>query len=164
METTQTSEVCVTILDYLKRHCSKKKKRSRKLFVIVVLTLWPLCELNTCGQQQGAWWIAQIFFPSCESRCWKEKRWIFCTPLFFSPLLISSSCVEGTAGWFKIGIVGGSFGDDTLLTLLALILMPRARGLYTIHFNAISSCQEGWVIQWGHNCILKFLHWFIPGM
>lgn len=66
-----------------------------------------------------------------------------CTPLFFSPLLISSSCVEGTAGWFKIGIVGGSFGDDTLLTLLALILMPRARGLYTIHFNAISSCQEG---------------------
>lgn len=34
-------------------------------------------------------------------------------------------------------------GDDTLLTLLALILMPHARGLYTIHFNAISSCQEG---------------------
>lgn len=172
METTQTSEVRVTVLDYLKRHRSKKKKRARKLFVIVVLTLWPLCELNTCRQQQGAWRIAQIFFPSCESRCWKEKRWIFfssfsCTPFFFSPLLISSSCVEGTAGWFKIGIVGGGgggSGDDTLLTLLALILMPRARGLYTIHFNAISSCQEGWVIQWGHNCILKFLHWFIPGM
>lgn len=56
---------------------------------------------------------SSLFFPSCESRCWKEKRQIFflssfsCAPFFFSPLLISSSCVEGTAGWFKIGRVGG---------------------------------------------------------
>lgn len=43
----------------------------------------------------------------------------------------------GGEGWEEL------VGDDTLLTLLALILMPHARGLYTIHFNAISSCQEG---------------------
>lgn len=101
--------------------------------------------------------------PSWKSRCWKENRYMFLyhpAPTFFSLLLILYSCGEGTSGWLK----RRASSDDTLLTLLALILMPHARGWYTIHFNAISSCQEGWVIQWEHNCILKFLHWFIPGM
>lgn len=86
--------------------------------------------------------------------------YIILHPLFFSLLLILYSCGEGTSGWLK----RRASSDDTLLTLLALILMPHASRWYTIHSKAISSCQEGWVIQWEHNCILKFLHWFIPGM
>lgn len=131
-------------------------------FQIGVLMVWPLSELNTCRQQRGAWWIASVFSQLWEQMLKGEPEHVFvssCT-LFFSLLLILYSCGEGTGGWFK----RGASRDDTLLTLLALILMPHARGLYTIHFNAISSCQEGWVIQWEHNCILKFLHWFIPGM
>lgn len=65
-----------------------------------------------------------------------------CTPVF---LPASNLILEmwGKAGGRVVGWWRGSSRDDTLLTLLALILMPHARGLYTIHFNAISSCQEG---------------------
>lgn len=56
------------------RRRSKKKKRARKLFVIVMLTPWPLSELNTRGQLRGAWWIAQIFFFSPAARADAERR------------------------------------------------------------------------------------------
>lgn len=100
-------------------------------------------------------------FPAGRADAERRNMFLYPPVLFFLPasnLIQYYRCGEGKGGWLK----RGASRDDTLLTLLALILMPHARGLYTIHFNAISACQEGWVIQWEHNCILKFLHWFIP--
>lgn len=116
--------------------------------------------------QTAAWSLMNSLGLFPAGRADAERRNRTCFSILLHSLFLSASNLiqRWRRGEGAGGRLGGGSGDDTLLTLLALILMPDARGLYTIHFNAISTCQEGWVIQWEHNCIPKFLHWFIPGM
>ena len=152
-------------------------------FGLKVCSIWGDGALKT-GQRISDWcfngvtfeWVEYMqtaalslmnslgLFPAGRADAERRNSTCFSILLHYLFLPASNLILEIWGRRCLVGLGARGSEDDTLLTLLALILMTRARGLYTIHFNAISSCQEGWVIQWEHNCILKFLHWFIPGM